>query len=214
MGFGLVFIGFMTVFAFRILPLEFIGYFIILIGLKKLSFHDVKFKKSFYMGIISFVYSLFYTIIWFLIVYGVIENQAIPQGFVIAERMIYYTIMFVFLLFLYSAVKSICKTVGYQKGIKLQRKSFSIAVISYTANMIYLTAGVFSIFIKNLNPYFEITFAITELVVLTFNLLWYIFTSVLIYSCYSHLVTQEMIQKEKKKIESFNKRFGRKQEDK
>lgn len=195
MGFGLTFLGFLTLLFFKTMPVGLIGCALMYKGLSSLCNYDTQFKKAKSACGVFFIYFCAYTVLWVLNAFGV-YNFTQNSVLVAADEIIYYLILCIFCFFLYTSLGSISKRVGFDKGIK--REAFSKSFLYVFAVMTF-ARYILSFF--NLEIYLRVP-------LIFFELIWLIYSSMYIYSCYMMIATQEIIDEENKKMRQYDEKYS------
>ncbi len=195
MGFGLIFLGWIPLVFFRILPVGIIGCFVMSRGLSKLEGYSPCFKKALYACYVFLGYSLVYGVLWALEFAGIWDYTSYDV-LQFADSLAYLLITAVFSYFLYKALGSISKQVGFDKGVRRERTSIVLLCINMgvmMCNIIFSPMGV--------DKY-------TALPVFIMELFRFLYTSVYIYSCYMMIATQEIIDEENKKMREYDEKHS------
>ena len=189
MGFGLVFIGYASLLAFRVIPIELIGFFLIYLGAEKLQAHDKKFSAVKIASAAMFFESALGAVIWLSkvikIPFGFLSSQTVEN----IENIFFHSGLVILLALLYRGVISISKAVGYNKGVVRAKFAFVSMIIFYAAQICLAVLPTLS--------------AVLSLPVLIFQLLWMMINLILLYGCYAMIVTGEMLEKEEKKYNEY-----------
>jgi len=210
MGFGLIFTGYLSVFCFRMIPAELIGFLLILQGLKKLLPYSGYVKKARTMAFFCFAYSAVFSVVWVLNVLKIVPVSSIPQIVTIADTMLYLSLLYFFSVFLYFALSEIAKDTGYEKGVKLAKGCLSIASVYYVVSILYDIFRTVLEFHPLASKNIVIGINAFLIAQTLFGLIWYIVTAVLLYSCYARIVTQDILDKEQNEMLNFDAKFARK----
>ena len=189
MGFGLIFIGYSTLLLFRIVPVELLGFFLIYLGLDKLEKHEKWFKYAKFAAVYMFVEAILSSVMWI----SRFTNMEIPfimtESFASAENVLYHCGLLVFTVLLMCGIRSISKSVGYEKGAK--RAVFSIAatvVFYFTELCAALIPGASSVMAMPL---------------MLFQILWLCVNLFVIFGCYMMIVNDEILEKEEQKYSEY-----------
>lgn len=195
MGFGLIFTGFLTLLYFKTAPVGLIGCVLMYKGLSNLCAYDKQFKKARNACGVFFIYFCAYTVLWVLntfSVYNFTQNSIL----VAADEIVYYLILCIFCFFLYTALGSISKAVGFEKGVKRETLAKSFLYV-----FTIMTAARFVLSFFKLEIYLRVP-------LLFFELIWLIYSCVYIYSCYMMIATQEIIDEENKKMRQYDEKYS------
>lgn len=199
MGFGLIFIGWSTLFFFKLIPpVNIIGCLLMMRGLDRLSGYGDNFKKAKNSGIAFLAYFVIYCILWLV---GILEIFDYTKVFalVYADQIIYRTILVLLSVFLYRALGDISREVGFEKGVKREKTCTSLVIVF----VIFLAAQLMLSFI-GIGKYE----AYLNLALSAFELIWLISSAVYIYSCYMMIATQEIIDEENKKMKEYDMKYS------
>lgn len=209
MGFGLIFAGFLSVFFLRIIPIEVIGYLLMIRGLQKLLPYGDGFRKARNAAVACFVYALMYAVYWVLPVMKILPAAKVPQGITLADHALYNLLLYIFLVFLYRAYGSIAQDIGYEKGKKGAKNAFVTASVYIVLCLFYDGARAVLFFFPDAKKaalaFNGIYFAIS-----LYGIIWLITTAVFCYSCYARIVTDDILENETHAIDQYNAKFGRK----
>ena len=200
MGFGLLFAGYITLLTFKIIPIGVIGAPLMLAGLTKLCRHEAGFKPAKVMSAVMTVYFAVFLVLRILNLTGYAEliSEKAKDIVIFSDELIYYVIFFLFGLFLNKGLFKICTAVGYEKGIR------KVRLCSAFLNVVGLGSVVrFALYFTKYGPALRAP-------LLLFELLCLIFTSILIYSCYMMIATQQMLDDEQEKIKKYDERHTKK----
>lgn len=199
MGFGLIFLGWSTLFFFKLIPpVNIIGCLLMMRGLDKLSGYGDNFKKAKNSSIAFLAYFVIYCILWLV---GILEIFDYTKVFalVYADQIIYRTILVLLSVFLYRALGDISREVGFEKGVKREKTCTSLVIVF----VIFLAAQLMLSFI-GIGKYE----AYLNLALSAFELIWLISSAVYIYSCYMMIATQEIIDEENKKMKEYDMKYS------
>lgn len=199
MGFGLIFLGWSTLFFFKTLPpVNIIGALLMLRGLEKLSPYGENFRKAKNTSAAFLAYFTVYTVLWLVGILGIFDYSKI-YFFVYLDAVVYRTILIVLSVLLYRALGTISKEVGFEKGIKREKNCTSLVIVFVIFLAIQLAAS-----LVGLGKYE----AYLNLALVAFELLWLIYSAVYIYSCYMMIATQEIIDDENKKMQEYDRKYS------
>ena len=194
MGFGLIFCGYLSLFFLRTFPAELLGFFIVYLGLDKLSIYNKHFRRAKVLSVVMFFYTLLQTTLVILDYTGIFKISAKLSA---ADNVLYYLILALFHFFLYRAIFSISEYVGYSKG-KVRTKSCAFFGILFIALLVTDT------FFVNSSGYLKLS-------LLVLQILFYILNAYMLYACYAMIVTDEVLQKEAEKEAKYLKAHPPKQ---
>ena len=197
MGFGLLFTGYATLLFFKVMPpVMLIGAYVMYRGLSKLSAYGEKFGKAAYTAAFLGVYHAVYTALWIVTSLGFMDGLFSSKLFVLCDDVIYYGLLLLFHIYLYSAILDISRECCYDKGIKRVYLSrvfmamfYAFAIISLPVNFLGMTS------------YIPLAHFICQIV-------WLIYTVVFIYGCYMRIATDEIIAEEEKKIAEYDAKYA------
>ncbi len=199
MGFGLIFLGWSTLFFFKTLPpVNIIGCLLMLKGLDKLEGYGENFKKAKAADIAFLAYFVLYSVLWLLGLVGIFDYSKF-FSLVYADQIIYRTILVLFSVFLYRALGDISRQVGFEKGIKREKSCTSLVVVFVLFLAIQLICSFIGI--GQYEAYLNLALAV-------FELLWLFSSAVYIYSCYMMIATQEIIDDENKKMLEYDRKYS------
>lgn len=196
MGFGLLFLGYLTFLSFKIMPAGLIGTALMYFGLSKLCTHAPYFNKAKKLSAAYFIYYLIFTALWILNMTGVFDSLGKFQSKLIwfADSAVHGILFFVFSLVLCKALEQICNEVGYEKGIKKQRLCGAFLNVFALGTVLRLAL------------YFTNFGNILQMPVMLVELLSIVSVSAWIYSCYMMIATQEIIDDETEKIRKYDEK--------
>ena len=193
MGFGLVFIGYITLVFFKILPPAMaLGAYFMYKGFKKLKLYNRAFEVSTYLSAVLFGYHILYSTLWASRFFRAFEGVFSSKIFILCDDIIYYCLLLLLHIFMYRGLEEICKFCGYHKGIKKVYMSRVITTMVYALTIINVPIS-----LTNNAGYLPFALLLCQLV-------WIVYTSALIYSCYMRIATEEIIQEEEKKIAEYD----------
>lgn len=188
MGFGIIFIGYITLLFFKILPpAMLVGAYLMRRGLAKLSIYGKSFRMSCRLCEALMVYFALYTALWAGTLAGVTRVMS-ASWFLLVDSVIYYALLLAFHIALYAALEGIARECGYEKGIKKVYFSRVLLTMVYAFSVFTLLLSGFGV-----AGYFRFAAFICQLV-------WYVYTIALLYGFYMRVATQEIIDEEEKKI--------------
>jgi len=199
MGFGLIFLGWSTLFLFKTLPpVNIIGCLLMMRGLDRLSYYGSNFKRAKNAAVAFLAYFVAYSVLWILGILNVFDYGSI-FAFVYLDVIVYRTILVIFSVFLYRALGDISREVGFEKGIKRERGCTSFVIVFVIFLAIQLVSSLVGI------GKYE---AYLNLALVVFELVWLIKSAVYIYSCYMMIATQEIIDDENKKMREYDEKYS------
>ena len=203
MGFGLLFAGYATLLFCKVMPpAMMIGAIVMYRALSKLSEYGKGFAKaSVHAGILG-IYHAVYTVLWIVSSLGVMDGIMTSRLFVLCDDIVYYGLLLVFHIFLYSGIYEISKFCGYDKGIKKVYMSRVLMAMFYAFAVISLPLNYLGI-----QSYIPLAHFICQIV-------WIIYTVVFIYGCYMRIATEEIIREEERKIAEYDAKYGIKRKSK
>ncbi len=188
MGFGLIFIGYITFLFFKILPPAMIvGAYLMRRGLDRLSVYGKNFRQSRVFADVLAVYYTLYSALWIGTLAGVTDILS-NEVFLLADSVIYYALVLFFHMYLYAALEHIARDCGYEKGIKRVYFSRVLTAMVYVFSVLALILSAFGT-----GGYFRFASFICQLV-------WHLYTVVLLYGFYMRVATEAIIEEEEKKI--------------
>lgn len=197
MGFGLLFIGYATILFFKVMPpAMFIGAYLMYRALNKLSAYGKGFGKAAVFAGILGIYHALYTVLWIVSSLGYFDGIMTSKLFVLCDDILYYGLLLVFHMFMYSGILEISEFCGYDKGIKKVYMSRVLMAMFYAFAIISLPLNYFGI-----QSYIPLAHFICQIV-------WIIYTVVFIYGCYMRIATQEIIDEEERKIAEYDAKYG------
>ncbi len=196
MGFGLIFLGYLSLLFFKAIPIELLGFYAIYIGLEKLGGYNKYFKYAKYACIYMFALSAALSAVWIARVTGLRPDFIDSTLYIYSEQIIYHIGLAIFHALLYKAIYEICRSVGYFKGKSRTKFALVTMIIFYVGELLMAFLPKFSGYL--MKPVFA------------FQIIWYIVTALLIYSCYMRICTDEQLEREKKKLAEFDAKYGKK----
>ncbi len=199
MGFGLIFAGYLSFLFFKVLPpAMLVGAYLMEKGLEKLVIYGKPFERARNAAWVLCGYYALYTALWAGDLAGVSEllNHAV---FGVCDSILYGALVVIFHILLYSAFEEMAKECGFDKGVKSLRfcRVLTATYVSLTVlNLVFTSAFQFQ-------TYFPLAVLIGELV-------WFVYTSLTIYSFYRHIATDEVIAEEEKRIAEYESKRNKK----
>ena len=199
MGFGLIFLGWSTLFFFKMLPpINIIGCLIMLKGLDKLSAYEESFKKAKNACVAFLSYFIVYNILWLLAAIEIFDYSKY-FSLVYTDHIAYRTTLILLSVFLYRALGKISYDVGFEKGVKREKRCTSLVIVFVLFLAIQL---VFSfVGAEKYEAYLNLALSLFEIV-------WLVSSAVYIYSCYMMIATQEIIDEENKKMREYDQKYS------
>ena len=197
MGFGLICAGYSTLIFLRLIPVEIIGFFFVLKGLKMLRSFNSYFRYASYSIYPILAFSLADGIYCILNHAGIADSPLTADIFTYLHRLL--LLPFYFMLFM--ALRRISAELGFEKGVKRSTLAFSTAVVYYL---------VFAVSRLNITA---IQHYIVAAEIIVYLLLFFLTESALLV-CYRAITTDEAEKKEEEKLQQFEKRFGKKNKKK
>ncbi len=195
MGFGIIFLGYVTLLFFKIVPVELIGTYLMYRGLSKLSVYGENFVKARNTSAVFFLYFTVYTLLWTGNTFGFTDIMQ-TKTFALVDSLLYYGIFCVFQLQLCTSLWGICRETEYEKGIKKARTCITATFVFAVASFVRIVLSFFQ-----LSGYMAIAMLFYELVLL-------VLTASYIYSCYMMIATQEIIDEENKKMREYDEKYS------
>ncbi len=193
MGFGLIFIGYVTLLILKIMPPAMaIGSFVMYRGFKKLEKYDKYFALASYLSIALTVYYAVYTLFWLRFPFDVFNTTA----FTLTDDIVYYALLLAFHICLYKALENISRYCGYDKGVKRAYMSRVLMAMTYV-----LTAANIPLRIMAINSYLPLAALICYFA-------WIMYTGIFIYGCYMRIATDEIIEEEEKKLREYDEKYS------
>jgi hypothetical protein len=189
MGFGLLIIGYSALLLMRIVPIEIVGFFIIYLGLDKLSKHETKFMYAKYASVFMFAESILSSLMWIENSFDIQMGLSSIKNLDLAENIVYHAGLLVFHILLYYGISAISKVSGYDVGVKRSRFALIMTGVYYVAATIgSLVPGAAQFMAK---PIWLV------------QILWMLVTIVLLLGCFMMIVTDEMLEIEEQKYADF-----------
>jgi len=191
MGFGLICAGYSTLMFLRLVPVELIGFWFVLKGLRKLCGYNKYFeyaKRSVY-GILAF--SLADVIYWIISYFKIISSDLAEQLFTICHRLVFLP----FYIFLFMAIRVLSKELDFDKGTKRASLAMSVVAVYY---LVFLVS-------RFDTPILQYLFAAETV----FYILMFLVTEATVFLCCRAITTDEAEQKEEEALRRFDERFGK-----
>lgn len=198
MGFGLICAGYLTLLFFRTVPAELLGFIAIYKGLSKLSQYNTFFRVALYSSLSIIVFSLVDAVIWALSISGIIEISPNLENIL---SYIHLLLLLPFHIFLFGALRTLCKELSFNKGLRRAVLACSVTVTYYIVYIVSLLN------IQNIGIY--LTFL--SLIMFFVN---FITTEMAVYCCYRAITTDEAEKKEEEKLKYFQNQFSRNKKNK
>ncbi len=192
MGFGLIFIGYLTLAFLRAMPIGIFGCAMMISGLSKLEGYDERIKKAKNCAVLFLLYFVAFGAAWCVSTFGG-KNVFDAKYVLFCDSLVYYTLFCVFNIKLTTALKVMCDMTGFEKGIK---KSKTSLVMTLTFAFFAFLRLALSLFGKG-----DVLQAPLEM----FEFVVVIYTSLFVYSCYMMIATQEIIDEEERKLSEYDK---------
>lgn len=206
MGFGVLFVGYITLLFFKVMPpAMLLGAYGMYRGLRRLSSYGNRegFLKASWLAVALMVYHGIFTVLWIFSYAGILPNGFISSRlFVLIDDFVYYGLLLVFHLFMYKGLLEISKFCGYVKGEKMGYFSQVLMGMFYIFALISLPINYLGI-----HSYIPLAHFICQIV-------WLIYTAVFIYGCYMRIATDEIIAEEERKIAEYDARYSYKRKSK
>lgn len=196
MGFGIIFLGYLSLLFFKAIPIELIGFYAIYAGLERLEGYNKYFKGAKYAAGFLFILSVPISAAWIAKVAGVMTELLSSSAYIYTEQIVYHLGLAVFHLLLYKALYEISRSVGYFGGKKKAKFALVTMIIFYVGELCMAIIPKISGYL--MKPVFA------------FQIIWFIATAALIYGCYMRICTDEQLAREKKKIAEFDAKYGQK----
>ena len=196
MGFGIIFLGYLSLLFFKAIPIELIGFYAIFTGLDRLCGYNKYFKYAKHASAVMFILSIPISAAWIARVAGMWTELLSSSAYIYTEQIIYHIGLAVFHLLLYKALYEISRSVGYFGGKKKAKFSLVTMIIFYLGEICMAILPDLSGYL--MKPVFA------------FQIIWFISTAILIYGCYMRICTDEQLAREKKKIAEFDAKYGQK----
>lgn len=207
MGFGILFLGTLSFLCLRITPVDIIGFVLVYCASSKLGQSEKRFNALKKYSITGFIYSLIYGTYFILNISDIIPKNTVPYLVLEYERFIYFAFMFLFHRELYLAINAISKECGYEKGIKKAKKCFSLSLVYIFSYIIYILLNtLYSVFDFLKNDTLLASISGLNVAIILFCFLWLAYSSHTIYLCYMNIATQEMLEKERRVLDKYNRR--------
>ncbi len=199
MGFGLIFLGWSTLFFFKTLPpVNILGCLLMMRGLDKLSCYGDNFKRAKNASVAFLAYFIAHTVLWLLSLMDIFDYGKV-FSVVYADEILYRTTLVLLSVFLYRALGDISREVGFEKGIKREKSCTSLVIVFVIFLGIQLMCSFIGI--GKYEAYLNYALVIFELV-------WLISSAVYIYSCYMMIATQDIIDEENKKMREYDEKYS------
>ena len=193
MGFGLLFSGYITLLFFKVLPPAMaVGSYLMYRALNKLSVYGKAFRAARAASLALGIYYVLFTAIWIGRMAGLFNSVLSSNTFVVFDDVIYYALLLFLHVTLYAAIEGISKECEYKKGIRSVRFARVLTAMFYV-----LTAGSIVLDLLSVGT-------ILPLLCFICQIIWYIYTAIIIYGCYMRIATQEIIDDEEKKLAQYN----------
>lgn len=195
MGFGVIFLGYVTLLFFKIVPVGLIGTYLMYRGLSKLSVYGENFVRARGVSAVFFLYFAVYTAFWTANIFGFSDIMQ-TKTFAFVDSLIYYAVFCVFQIALCRALCQISRDAGYDKGTGKARVCMTATYVFAATMLVYIVLSFFS-----LSGYMPIAMMFYELLLLCY-------TAAYVYSCYMMIATQEIIDEENKKMREYDEKYS------
>ncbi len=195
MGFGLIFLGWVTLLFFKIMPIGIVGALLMYKGLCKLSDYGRDFVRAKRASLVLTAYFVLFGVIWTLDIAGIFRFTQI-RALVYVDEIVYYAALLVFSYFLYRGLGDLSRQTGFEKGIKREQKCISILIVFVLFTAVRIVCYFFGVEIY------------LRLVMLVYELFWLVYSAMYIYSCYMMIATQEIIDEENKKMREYDQKYS------
>ena len=195
MGFGLIFMGWVTLLFFKIMPVGIAGSLLMHRGLCKLSQYGEAFVRAKHACEGLLAYFVLFGVMWTLDITGVFrftQNRVL----VYADEILYYVVLLIFAYYLYKGLGDISRQTGFDKGIARERKCISLLLVFMVFSAVRVGAYFFGIEMY------------LRLPMLIYEMLWLVYSAVYIYSCYMMIATQEIIDDENRKMREYDEKYS------
>ena len=194
MGIGLLFVGYLSFFCFRVIPIEAVGFVFLLKGLCSLKHYNPYFKAAEWVSWVGFVDSLFFAVYFVIRMFG--GGGGTTWSIVISgEGYLYHALLIGLHLLLALGLFALCKECGYEKGARRAKQCIALSVVLAVT---IVCAAVLPQYGTYLQP-----------AMMLVTLVWLLWHAILIYMCYARIATPEQIEKEDAKIADFHETFGK-----
>ena len=188
MGFGLIFLGLITLLLYRLLPVELLGFIAVYKGLNKLSQYGKDFAIAKSSSVILLIFSVADAFLWLC---KMTDGINIPSVVFTVSEYIHAALIVVFFILLSNALFSIANDCGYEKGMK---RAMLGKVLSAIYIVSVIACGIFPVL---------------SFLSMLLSLILYVFYPFTVYGFYMMIVTDSILKKERIAIEAFDKRFGK-----
>ncbi len=201
MGFGLLLVGYITLLAMKIVPIEIVGFFVMYLALDKLEVQEKSFRYAKYAAIYMFLEQILGSMSWLQEVTGHEMGFVSHPTFATVENLLYHIGLLIFHLLLHLGIRNISRNVGYTKAVGRVRVAAVATAVFYVAHFCAAVVPGAQIMALPLGIY--------QILLLFFNIF-------ILLGCYMMIVTDEMLEKEEKKYNEFlekNKKFKKGKKD-
>lgn len=195
MGFGLIFLGWITLLFFKIMPIGIVGSLLMYRGLSRLSDYGRDFIRAKKACLVLMAYFVVFGVMWTLDIIGVFRFTEV-RALVYADEILYYASLLVFSYFLYKGLGDISRQTGFEKGIKREQKCISLLIV-----FVLFTAARILCYFFGVEMYLRFA-------MLVYELFWLAYSAMYIYSCYMMIATQEIIDEENKKMREYDEKYS------
>lgn len=193
MGFGLICAGYSTLIFLRLVPVEIIGFYFVLKGLRMLKSYNIYFGYALKCIYPILLFSLVDVIYFILRLTTGLDSGLAADIFTYLHRLV----LLPFYITLFPALRKISLDVGYVKGVKRATLAMSTTIVYYL---------VFAFSKLDLGDISQYLYA-AEIIMFLF--LFFI-TESAVYTCFRAITTDEAEKKEEEQLQKFEERFGKK----
>lgn len=192
MGFGLICAGYSTLIFLRLVPVEIIGFFFILKGLKKLAPFNRYFQYAKTSVYPILLFSLADVVFWILNFYKIATGDFVVDIFTYMHRLV----LLPFYITLFYALRTISDSLGFTKGVKRATLGLSSVLVYY---LVFVMA---KLDIATISQYMKAAETVLYLVL-------FFVTELSLGCCFRAITTDEAEQKEEEKLKKFEQTFGK-----
>ncbi|MBR5307977.1 MAG: hypothetical protein IKU43_04345 [Clostridia bacterium] len=192
MGFGLICAGYSTLIFLRLVPVEIIGFFFILKGLKKLSPFNRYFQYAKMSVYPILLFSLADVVFRILNFYKIATGDFVVDIFTYMHRLV----LLPFYITLFYALRTISDSLGFTKGVKRATLGLSSVLVYY---LVFVIA---KLDIASISQYMKAAETVLYLVL-------FFVTELAVGCCFRAITTDEAEQKEEEKLQKFEQTFGK-----
>ena len=201
MGFGLIFLGWITLLFFRAVPIGILGCYLMSKGLAKLCGYSDYFKKALYACYVFLGSFIVFGVLWVL-EYTEIFSYSKYEYARLADAFVYNVAFIAFSYFLYKGLGDISGAVGFEKGKRREKFCISLLAVNsafFVADVILQLTG---------------TLQVTSMPLFLMEFFRIAYSAIYIYSCYMMIATQEIIDEEERKIREYDEKYSFRQKKK